>query len=363
MRHLLIALPLLLLQVPAAQAQVAVNIGINFPAYPQMVLVPDYPVYYAPEAPGNFFFYDGYYWVFEDDTWYYSSWYNGPWYAIAPEYVPEYLLRVPVRYYRRPPIYFSYWRVDAPPRWGDHWGPGWSQRRSGWDQWDRRRIPLPAPLPDYQRKYPQSRYPQPGQQDNIRIDNYRYQPRESVIRQQLATQPGAMPPRRGDVRGSEQVGPQTPGIAQPQPGSADRGFPGQRGVPSPMERGNMRQPDQAETQAPRFERSQPRAFEREAPGQRMAPSPMERGNVRQSDQRAAPAPQMPPPMAPQMPPPQMSQPQPQLQPRPDFQPRPQPQQQQPRAEPPPPPAPGMGPGSASDRMPGQRRLDDGMRGR
>ena len=80
MRHLLLALPLLLLSAPpAAQAQVSVHIGIHLPVYPQLQRVPGYPVYYAPEVPGNFFFYDGLYWVFEDDIWYYSSWYNGPW--------------------------------------------------------------------------------------------------------------------------------------------------------------------------------------------------------------------------------------------------------------------------------------------
>ena len=116
MRRLLLALPLLLLQVPSAQAQISVSIGINLPVYPQLQRVPGYPVYYAPQAPGNFFFYDGLYWVFEDDGWYFSSWYNGPWRFIGPEYVPVYLLRVPVRYYQQPPSYFRAWRADAAPR-------------------------------------------------------------------------------------------------------------------------------------------------------------------------------------------------------------------------------------------------------
>jgi hypothetical protein len=61
-----------------------VHIGINLPVYPQLQRVPGYPVYYAPQAPGNFFFYDGLYWVFEDDGWYFSSWYNGPWLTVQP---------------------------------------------------------------------------------------------------------------------------------------------------------------------------------------------------------------------------------------------------------------------------------------
>ena len=32
------------------------SIGINVPAYPDLVLVPGYPVYYAPHLHGNYFF-------------------------------------------------------------------------------------------------------------------------------------------------------------------------------------------------------------------------------------------------------------------------------------------------------------------
>jgi hypothetical protein len=43
----------------------------------------------------------------------------------------------------------------------------------------------PAPLPVYQRKYPQSRYPQePTQRYAIHADQYRYQPRDPGVRQQ-----------------------------------------------------------------------------------------------------------------------------------------------------------------------------------
>lgn len=33
------------------------------PAYPDLVQVPGYPVYYAPRVNENLFFYDGQYWV------------------------------------------------------------------------------------------------------------------------------------------------------------------------------------------------------------------------------------------------------------------------------------------------------------
>ena len=161
-----------------------VSIGINMPAYPRLVAVPGYPVYYDPYANSNYFFYDGLYWVFYDDNWYASSWYNGPWDRIGYDYVPLYVLRVPVRYYRQPPAYFRGWRDDAPPRWGEHWGRDWEQRRSGWDQWDHRAVPAPAPLPVYQREYSGNRYPHVvEQQRSLQSEHYRYQPREPVTQQ------------------------------------------------------------------------------------------------------------------------------------------------------------------------------------
>ena len=188
MRNAFLTLSLLLCSVPSAQAQISVDIrspgvdiGIHVPAYPRLVRVPGYPVYYAPRANWNYFFYDGLYWVYRGDNWYASSWYDGPWQLVGPEDVPLFVLRVPVRYYRQPPVYFRGWRADAPPRWGDHWGRGWEERRGGWDRWDRRSVPPPAPLPLYQRQYSGTRYPHAvEQQQSIRSENYHFQPREAV---------------------------------------------------------------------------------------------------------------------------------------------------------------------------------------
>jgi hypothetical protein len=197
MRYLLIA-SLLLGSVTSAQAQVSVgfDIGINVPVYPELVPVPGYPVYYDPRASTNYFFYDGAYWVFQGDSWYVSSWYNGPWRVVEPERVPLYVLRVPVRYYRRPPPYFRGWRADGPPRWGEHWGPGWERHHPGWDRWDRRYAPRPAPLPVYQRQYAGDRYPRaPEQQYSIRSEQYRYRPREAMTRQHFEERGGRGGPR------------------------------------------------------------------------------------------------------------------------------------------------------------------------
>lgn len=173
------------------------SIGINMPAYPQLVRVPGQPVYYAPQADANYFFYDGLYWVYAQDGWYSSSWYDGPWDLVTPEFVPVFVLRVPVRYYRQPPVFFRGWVGEAAPRWGEHWGHDWEQRRAGWNHWDRASAPAPAPLPAYQRNYSGNRYPHAAQQQALRSQNYSYQPHERVGRtQQPQPQPGQLPHRQ-----------------------------------------------------------------------------------------------------------------------------------------------------------------------
>ena len=191
-----LALSALMLGTGAAQAQVSlgialpgVSIGINVPVYPQLVRVPGYPVYYDPHGESNYFFYDGLYWVYRNDDWYESSWYNGPWRLAGRDAVPSFVLRVPVRYYRQPPSYFRGWRGDAAPRWAQHWGPDWQQHRPGWNQWDRRAVPAPAPLPAYQKRYLGERYPEARErQEAIRNDHYRFQPREAETRQRWQPQ-------------------------------------------------------------------------------------------------------------------------------------------------------------------------------
>jgi hypothetical protein len=182
-----------------------VNIGINYSSYPDLIPVPGHPVYYAPGVNSNYFFYDGLYWVFQGDNWYASSWYNGPWDRVGYYDVPVYVLRVPVRYYRQPPPFFRDWRADAPPRWGDHWGRDWEQRRSGWDRWDRASAPPPAPLPIYQRNYSGDRYPHAvEQQQTIRSDNYRYQPRDPFAQQSFRTRVQQDAPRPQDQQRQQQ---------------------------------------------------------------------------------------------------------------------------------------------------------------
>jgi len=264
MRYLFIALWMVFLSATSAVAQVSigiglpgVSIGINLPVYPELVRVPGYPVYYAPRMNANFFFYDGMYWVYQRDNWYASSWYNGPWDFVAPQVVPLFVLRIPVRYYRNPPEYFRGWRRDAPPRWGDHWGNDWGQHRSGWDTWDRRSAPRPAPLPVYQKKYTGDRYPQAERQQDIHSQQYRYLPRDAQVRQfdqERAAQRSPAPSRQ-----------------DPQP--------------APQER-NQRMQEKAQQDRPQDSRRVTPSGERAAPGAPRTQSPQPGGVAPQrSDSR------------------------------------------------------------------------------
>jgi len=165
-----------------------VSIGINLPFYPEFVPVPGYPVYYAPRIHANYFFYDGLYWVYQDDDWYASYWYNGPWWFVGQDDVPLFILRIPVFYYMQPPFYFRGWHLRRPPHWGDHWGREWEHRHRDWDRWERGSAPPPAPLPLYQRQYSGDRYPRVEEQQRLRERHYRYQPRDRAVREHLKSQ-------------------------------------------------------------------------------------------------------------------------------------------------------------------------------
>lgn len=211
MRYLLFVIAMLLVPLAPARADVHVGIGvavpgasisINIPAYPRLVRVPHHPVYWDPYLDINLFFYDGLYWVFVEDDWYVSEWYNGPWSLVARFHVPVYLLRVPVRYYRHPPKYFHDWHRDKPPRWNEHWGHDWHQQRGDWDRHDRH-PPPPAPLPYYQQHYSGKHYPQGDDARYvIRREHYHYQPRDSVSREQYQkSRKQAGPPEHDGYKG------------------------------------------------------------------------------------------------------------------------------------------------------------------
>lgn len=160
MRTALVALSLLAASLAPSQAQAhdhlvaglevrvpSLAVGLSLPGFPAMVQVPGHPVFYAPGYGANYFFAEDRYWLLRGDRWYASAWYDGPWDFVDPFYVPAAVLRVPVRYYARPPGWFTGWYGDRSPRWGDRWGRGWEERRHGWDRWDHRVGRLAAPEP------------------------------------------------------------------------------------------------------------------------------------------------------------------------------------------------------------------------
>lgn len=192
--------------------------------YPDLVPVTGLPVYYAPGVQANYFFYDGLYWVYEDDNWYASTWFDGPWSYVRVDVVPVVVLHIPVYYYRRPPRWFAAWHANEPPHWDQHWGAGWEQRHPDW-----RRLPpvLPplAPRPDYQRDYGGHRYPAPDRQRELHHQNYRYTPRDPV---DLPHEPAG--PGQNGRRG-------LPGA------NGAAGDPAGRGQPSrPLQRPDVRDP-------------------------------------------------------------------------------------------------------------------------
>jgi len=197
---------------------------------------------------------------------------------VDPEAVPLFILRVPVRYYRRPPAYFGGWSANVAPRWGEHWGNSWSQRHSGWDRWNHGDVPARAPLPVYQRRYSGARYPAVSQQQAIRSQNDHSQlarpapvPRMSMqqqrpAREQSNSQQRAVPQDRPT--------PQQRAVPQYQPSQQPRSV--QQDRSSQQQRGSDQQ-NRAAT------RPSPPARESKPEGPRPQPQQQQKGGRREDD--------------------------------------------------------------------------------
>lgn len=159
MRYILVGISLSLLLGPITTLQAQTRLEFSISSYPSLILIPGYPVYYDPAQQLNYFFYGGRYWVFYEDGWYYSSWYNGPWTPMAADLVPVFIWRIPLRYYHHRPAYFQGRSANEAPPWDQHWGAGWSRNHPDWQQWNRQSVPPASPLPDYQKQYGGNRYP------------------------------------------------------------------------------------------------------------------------------------------------------------------------------------------------------------
>jgi len=302
-RNILIVIGMLFCSV--AFADVQVNIGISVPVYPNLVVVPGYPVYYAPQMDSNYFFYDGLYWVFQEGNWYESSWYNGPWWFVDPEDVPLFVLRIPVRYYRAPPSFFFGWSSASPPRWGDHWGHDWDQRRNGWDRWDQRTVYAPAPLPSYQRQYTGAHYPQQvDQQHELQKKSYRYEPRDPVVKQEYQKQEvqrspaRQVPPSQDKIQQEKQQAPQSRGARQQ---DIQLSAPNQTNVPTQQNKQETSRSQLPQKRGVEVSRSTPASPQQASPE---AQAPRQQSQQRpdqgsQSRQKAGPEVQRPTPTSPQ----------------------------------------------------------------
>ena len=181
-RVLLAAVFVLAASVFPAAAQNYSDIDVDLPAFPEMEPIQDSPVYWAPNVDSNYFFYDGLYWDYNNDGWYSSAWYNGPWAYVEPIYVPTYVLWVPVHYYHRAPPFFRGWHPNRPPHWTEHWGHDWQARHNAIYGGHAAAVGR-APLPLYQRQYSRANYPRAPQQYALHGQHYAYQPHEAVTRQ------------------------------------------------------------------------------------------------------------------------------------------------------------------------------------
>ena len=92
-----------------AGTNVNVNLGIPVPVVvapqpvyveqpPEMVVIPQSNVYFAPGVSVDLFFYDNRWWNRRGDRWYRASGYNGPWVAVGQRHVPAPVYRVPANY-------------------------------------------------------------------------------------------------------------------------------------------------------------------------------------------------------------------------------------------------------------------------
>ena len=235
----------------------SVALGVHLSRYPDLVVIPGYPVLYDPHLNANYFFYEGTFWVFEEDDWYRSDWYNGPWMRVGRDEVPVFLLRIPVRYYNRAPLYFHPWALEMAPRWSLRWGKTWERRHRGWDRWDQRRTPPPAPPPLYQQQFPRERYPMsPDVQQRLHERHYRHRPREPLNAPAPAppaprqTQPAPQGRDSHSRRPDAPAAPPASTSPRPEDGKRDRGDEHQPGNDdqTPTERRRERGNDRPRTE-------------------------------------------------------------------------------------------------------------------
>lgn len=140
----LLTLATVLLCPAPGRAGVDVNINIGLPAVvvaepPEMIVVPQTMVYFAPGVEADLYFSVGFWWTPKGGRWFRARAYNGPWTVIESRHVPVEIVRLP-RDYRR--VYHRGRRVPY-GQLKKHWKHReWErrERRGEWKGWkDERR--------------------------------------------------------------------------------------------------------------------------------------------------------------------------------------------------------------------------------
>lgn len=126
-----VVVPLLLILAGISMAGLNVNLNIGLPPLftfsepPELVVIPNTYVYFAPGIDIDIVFYNGYWYRPYNGYWYRGSSYNGPWHHIGRDRVPRYILNLPPDYRR---VYRDYPRI--PHR----------HVHDNWRQWERERY-------------------------------------------------------------------------------------------------------------------------------------------------------------------------------------------------------------------------------
>ncbi|HTK69640.1 MAG TPA: hypothetical protein VL857_07520 [Candidatus Eisenbacteria bacterium] len=116
MKRILMMAALLALLIPAvlpAQSEAAVSVGVSlhvgdpyrglslhFSSAPRLALIPASQVYYVPSYDRDLYRYGNAWYTTQDDCWYQSSSYNGPFVQIDVSSVPRPIWNIPNRYRR-----------------------------------------------------------------------------------------------------------------------------------------------------------------------------------------------------------------------------------------------------------------------
>jgi len=163
MKRILLMIALAALLVPAmlpAKSEAAVSVGVSlhvgdpyrglslhFGSAPQLALIPASQVYYVRNYDHDLYRYGRSWYYVEDDCWYQSRSYNGPFVQIAVSSVPRPIYNVPPRYRRAwggPPSHapaYGYRRNQGQSPYDNGWNRGGNYDRGGnqdgWQQNDR----------------------------------------------------------------------------------------------------------------------------------------------------------------------------------------------------------------------------------